>query len=176
MREHRFATLVACLLALGALLPFAPGLAATDDGAEPVHVAVLELGAAGEREISERTSHIGPTVGIEVEPIENWLEVEFGATTYRSQGATNWELELPLKKPFQISSTLELMPGLGPTWAHTTQSGQRPTTWGAEAVIDLFFWRSKHFGWYLEPSYGIAFGHGNPRSATLTAGLFFAVP
>lgn len=66
-------------------------------------MAVLEFGATGEREISERNSHLGPAVGIEIEPIENWLEMEFGASTYRSHGATNWELELPLKKPFRLS-------------------------------------------------------------------------
>jgi hypothetical protein len=68
------------------------------------------------------------------------------------------------------------MPGLGPTWTHTTQAGKRPGSWGAEAVIDLFVWRSKRFGWFLEPSYGVALGNGNKKSAALTAGLFFAVP
>jgi hypothetical protein len=42
-------------------------------------------------------------------------------------------------------------------------------------VIDLFVWRSKRFGWFLEPSYGVALGNGK-KSAALTAGLFFAVP
>jgi hypothetical protein len=90
MREQPFVALVARALSLCVLLPFAPALAATDDGEGPEHVAVLELGATGEREISESTSHVGPAVGIELEPIENWLEVELGASTYRSRGATNW--------------------------------------------------------------------------------------
>ena len=173
---HPFASVVAGSLVLCALLSFAQTLAATDDGAEQDHVAVLELGATDEREISERTSHLGPAIGIEIEPIENWLEIELGAATYRSQRATNWEFELPFKKPFRLSSTIELMPGLGPTWAHTTQPGEEPSTWGAEAVIDLFFWRSKRLGWYLEPSYGVTFGNGKKKSAALTGGLFFAVP
>ncbi len=140
------------------------------------HVAVLERGATGEREITEKTSHFGPAVGIEFDPIENWLESEFGASTYRSQGATTWELELPFKKPFKLSSTIEVMPGAGPTWSHTTQPGVQSSTWGAEAVVDFFFWRSKRFGWYLEPSYGITFGNGDRISAALTAGVFLAVP
>jgi len=176
MREQPVVTLLARALPLCVLLPFAPVLAATDDGEGPEHVAVLELGATGEREISERTSHIGPAVGIELEPIENWLEVELGASTYRSRGATNWEFDLAFKKPFRLSSTVELMPGLGPTWTHTTQPGERAGSWGAEAVIDLFVWRSKRFGWFLEPSYGVAPGNGSKKSVALTAGLFFAVP
>jgi hypothetical protein len=164
------------MMALAALLPFAPMLAAADEGEQRAHVAVLELGATGERELSERTSQLGPAVGIEIEPIENWLEIEFGASTHRSQGATSWELELPFKKSFRLSSTIEVMPGLGPTWAHTTQPGVRPSTWGAEAVIDLFFWCSKRFGWYLEPSYGLTIGSGDQKSLALTGGMFFAVP
>jgi hypothetical protein len=168
--------LVALTLPLCVLLPFAPALAATEDGEGPEHAAVLEFGATGEREISQSTSHVGPAVGIELEPIENWLEVELGASTYRSRNATNWELDLAFKKPFRLSSSVELMPGLGPTWTHTTQPGERPGSWGAEAVIDLFVWRSPHFGWFLEPSYGVALGNGNNKSVALTAGIFFAVP
>jgi len=176
MFKHPCATVVVGSLALCALLQFAPAIAATDEGAEQDHVAVLELGATGEREISERTSHLGPAVGIEIEPIENWLEIELGTSTYRSQGATHWDLELPFKKPFRLSSTIEVLPGLGPTWAHTAQPGERPSTWGGEAVIDLYFWRTKRLGWYLGPSYGITFGNGNKKSVALTGGLFFAVP
>jgi|ERR1019366_573880 hypothetical protein len=175
MNEHPLAAVLVAP-ALGALLLLAPVPAGADDGEERDHVAVLELGATGVREISERTSHLAPAVGIEFEPIENWLEIELGAATYRSGGATNWELDLPFKKPFRLSSTVELMPGLGPTWAHTTQPGERSSTWGAEAVIDLFFWRSKRLGWYLAPSYGITFSNGNRKSAALTAGIFFTVP
>ena len=176
MFKHPFATVAAGSLVLCALLPFAPVLASDEQGAEPDHVAVLAFGAEGEREISERTSHLGPAVGIEIEPIENWLEIEFGASTYRSQGATNWQLELPFKKPFRLSSAIEVMPGLAPTWDHTTQPGERPSTWGAKALIDVFFWRTRRFGWYLAPSYGIAFGNSNKTSAALNAGVFFAVP
>jgi hypothetical protein len=170
MNEHPLPT------ALGALLLLATTPAGAADREERDHVVVLELGATGEREISERTSHLGPAVGIEIEPIENLLEIEIGASTYRSRGATNWEIELPLKKPFRLSNSVEIMPGLGPTWAHTTQPGERPSSWGAEAVIDLFFWSSKRLGWYLEPSYGLTFGNGNKKSVSLTGGIFFAVP
>jgi hypothetical protein len=151
-------------------------MAAGDEGEEAKHLFVLELGAAAEREISEHSSHLSPAVGIEIDPIENWLEIEFGASTYKSRGATNWELELPFKKPFHLTSSVEIMPGVGPTWAHTTQPGERPSTWGAEAVVDLFWWAGKRIGWYLEPSYGLTFGGGSQKSAALTGGIFFAVP
>jgi hypothetical protein len=153
-----------------------PAIAAPDQGAERDHLVILELGASGEREISEHTSHIGPVVGLEVEPIENWLEIELGVSTNRSQGARNWEIELPFKKPFRLSGAIEVMPGLGPIWTHTTQPGARSSVWDAVAVIDLFVWRTRHLGWFLEPSYGISLGYGNKKSVGLTGGIFFAVP
>jgi hypothetical protein len=39
--------------------------------------------------------------------------------------------------------------GLGPTWAHTTQPGQQSSSWGIEAVVDLFVWRNKRFSWFF---------------------------
>ena len=66
--------------------------------------------------------------------------------------------------------------GLGPTWSHMTQATQRPSAWGAEAVLDFFFWRSKHFGWYVEPTYGIALGNNNHKSMSLTGGIFLTAP
>jgi hypothetical protein len=62
--------------------------------------------------------------------------------------------------------------GLGPTWAHTTQPGQQSSSWGIEAVVDLFVWRNKRVGCFLEPSHGIAPGNENRKSMGLTGGLF----
>jgi hypothetical protein len=172
--DSRAASVAQAIAFCALLLAAAPVIA--DEDAEQDHMGILELGVTGEREMSEHAWHTGPAVGIEVEPIENWLEIEFGASTIRSHGATSWELELPFKKPFRLTSTVEIMPGLGPTWTHTVQPGEPPSTWGAEAVLDLFFWRSKRFGWYLEPSYGVNLGNGNKQSAALTGGIFFAIP
>jgi hypothetical protein len=67
------------------------------------------------------------------------------------------------------------MPDLGPTWSHTTQSGEHTGTWGTEVVLDVFIWRTKRMGRYLEPSYGITFGSRNQKLVSLTGGVFFAV-
>jgi hypothetical protein len=52
-------------------------LAQTDDK-EPA--AVIELGAAANRSLTEGQSSFGPTVAVEATPIENWLELEAGVT------------------------------------------------------------------------------------------------
>lgn len=176
MPKRPFSSTVGGSLALCALLETAPANAATDEGAGQDRIVILELGAAGEREMSEHTSQLGPAVGLEIEPIENWLEIELGASTNRSQGVRNWEVELPFKKPFRLSSAIEVMPGLGPTWSHATQPGAQSSAWGAVAVIDLFVWRTTRLGWFLEPSYGIALSNGSKKSVGLTGGIFFTVP
>ena len=143
-------------------------------GEEGERRVFVEFGVVAEREITERNSHLGPAIGIEGEPIENWLEVELSASTYRSRGATTWGLEMPFKMPFRWSDTVEVMPGLGPTWSYT-QTGARRGVWGAEAVVDFFYRPGSRMGWYVEPSYGYAFG-GGAKSVAITGGVFFAVP
>jgi hypothetical protein len=138
-------------------------------------VAIVEAGATGERELSEGSTHFGPALGVEIEPIENWLEIEFGAARLRNSGATVWDLDLALKKPFRLSDDLEIMPGIGPTWEHTNRPGERATNWGAQAVVDLFFWHNRRCGLFVEPAYGVAFADGR-KSVTITAGIFVAVP
>src|ERR1700719_3799236 len=68
-------------------------------GAE--HAAVLELGGAGEWGLTDSASHYGPTLAVEVTPIEHWLELEFGVTAFRNHGAKEWETDLLFKKPYQ---------------------------------------------------------------------------
>lgn len=176
-KHHRSDSRAAlALIAIGALfvIPY-PAM-----GAEPPeeeHPLIVEVGAAGERELAAGGStHVGPSVGFEIEPIESWLEIELGASRFRDGRATVWDLDLPFKKPFRLSETLEVMPGLGPTWEHSNRTGERASTWGGEVVVDFFFWRSRRVGWFIEPAYGVAFAEGHKTSATITAGFFAAIP
>lgn len=138
MRIKRFAPFVVFAFAGSGTVKMSSAFAEGAENKGKDHVAIVEFAATAEREISERSSHLGPAIG---------------ASTNWSHG-THWELELPFKKPFRLSESVEVMPGLGPTWSHTTQTGQRQSAWGVEAVVDFFFWHGKHVGWYLEPSYG----------------------
>ncbi len=50
--------------------------------------AVIEVGAASEHRVSGGSSSFGAPLGIEVTPIENWLELEFGVAALRSSVQT----------------------------------------------------------------------------------------
>lgn len=145
---------------------------------EKEHVAVLELGGAVFGNITDGTSSFGPSVAVEVTPIESWLELEAGTTALFRRHSTEWGTDLVFKKPWDLSKKVEFMLGLGPEWVHANQYGTTTNSISAEVVADFMFWRSaKHrFGWYLEPTYEYNFGRGHEQSLGLTGGLLISLP
>jgi len=140
--------------------------------------AILELGGAGGWSLKGGGSSFGPTVAVELTPIENWLELEGGVTRLFARHSAEWDTDLLFKKPWTLSRKAELMIGVGPEWIHTRAKGATRNSAGGEAALDFMFWPSgKHrFGWYLEPSYEYNFGRGHEQSLGITGGLLIAVP
>jgi hypothetical protein len=119
---------------------------------EEDHALVFEAGLAGERSIPEGVSNFGTTLAVEVTPIEEWLELEFGVTALVTSGHPELSSDLVFKKPFPLSPTSEFMIGLGPFVARTVSGPGTGTAHGVEVVLDLMFWRNRNTGWYLEPA------------------------
>ena len=140
--------------------------------------AIVELGAAAGRSLKGGGSNFGPTVAVEVTPIEKWLELEGGVTRFFGRHSTEWDADLLFKKPWTLSHKAEFMFGVGPEWIHTNANGVRMNSVGGEAVLDFMFWPSgKHrFGWYLEPGYEYDFGRGHGQSLGISGGLLIAIP
>ena len=139
--------------------------------------AVVELGAAADRSLTEGQSSLGPTVAVEVTPIEKWLELEAGVTPLFRRHSTEWSLDLLFKKPWTFSEKMEFMIGIGPEWIHTNAYGIKANSVGAEVAPDFMFWSSKkhRFGWYLEPSYEYKFGTGHEHSLAISGGLLIGI-
>jgi hypothetical protein len=140
--------------------------------------AVLEIGGAAGRSITESQSSFGPTLAVEVTPIENWLELEAGVTPLFRRHSTEWSVDLLFKKPWTLSGTKEVMLGIGPEWIHSNAYGTKLNSVAAEIVPDFMFWSSKkhRFGWYLEPSYEYKFGPAREHSIGLSGGLLIGIP
>jgi hypothetical protein len=85
--------------------------------------AVIEIGAASSRNLQDHASSFGPTVAVEITPVENWLELEAGLTPSFGRNATEWGVDLLFKKPWTLSPTVEFMVGIGPEWIQTRESG-----------------------------------------------------
>ena len=145
---------------------------------EKEQVAVLELGGAAFWNVKDGTSSFGPSVAVEVTPIENWLELEVGTTALFRRHSTEWGTDLVFKKPWDLSKKVELMLGAGPEWVHANQYGITTNSVSVEAVADFMFWRSekRKFGWYVEPTYEYNFGRGREHSLGVTGGLLIAIP
>jgi hypothetical protein len=158
------------------LFLYAGNVFAQSNEKEPV--AVLELGGAANWSVTGGKSSFGPTVAVEVTPIENWLELEAGITPLFTRHLTEWDADLLVKKPWTISKKAEFMFGVGPAWIHTTKYGTTTNSVSGEAVLDFMFWPSaKHkFGWYLEPGYEYNFGRGHEQSLGMSGGLLIAIP
>src|ERR1700747_3005934 len=122
---------------------------AISQAAEQEPSAVLELGAAADRSLTEGQSAFGPTVAVEVTPIEDWLELEGGVTPLFRRHSTEWSIDLLFKKPWTLSEKTEFMLGLGPEWIHTNGFGLKQDSVGIEAAPDFMFWSSKkhRLGW-----------------------------
>jgi len=141
-------------------------------------VAVVEIGASPSRNLKDHSSSFGPTVAVEVSPIEKWLELEAGVTPSFGRHTTEWATDLLFKKPWTFSPTVEFMAGVGPEWIHTNESGATANSIGGEAVLDFMFWPRRwghKYGWYVEPAYEYNFGKGHERSIGASFGLLIAI-
>jgi hypothetical protein len=140
--------------------------------------AVVELGGAPGWNLKDGGWSFGPTLAVEVTPIENWLELEMGVTASFGHHSTEWDTDILFKKPWTLSKKVEFMFGVGPAWVHTREYSMTTNSVGGEVVLDFMFWPSaKHrLGWYLEPGYEYNFGPGHERSVGISCGLLIAIP
>jgi hypothetical protein len=141
--------------------------------------AVVEVGGSAIHGLTGEGASFGPTVAIEVTPIENRLELEAGVTSLFRRHSTEWSADLLFKKPWTLSKKAEFMVGIGPEWIHARQYGTVTNSLGGEVIADFMYWPSsaKHrFGWYVEPAYEYKFGRGREQSLGVSGGLLIAIP
>ncbi len=174
-RSRHICSALCCLPILALSVSCAPAFAVAQDAAtEPI--AIVEIGAAASRSLNSGSA--GPTVAVEVTPIDNWLELEAGVTPLFNRSSTEWDTDLLFKKPWTLSSKAELMAGIGPEWIHTNQPGAQANSISAEAALDFMYWpAARHkFGWYLEPGFEHNFGRQQEQSFAISGGLLIAIP
>jgi len=141
------------------------------------HVAVIEVGGAGDWGLNGGAAAIGATVAAEVTPVEHWLELEAGVTAVPTRGRQQVSADFLFKKPFPLLPTVEFMAGLGPelTWKLGGAGNARSVA--TEVALDLMIWPRKNIGCYVEPSYSLAgFSARSDRSVGVTAGLLIGLP
>ena len=184
MPRNLFWFAVASLCTFIGCLPI-HGQVASKDSTAPVQTtvkeqenkAILEIGAATSWNTSGGSATFAPNLAAEIEPIENWLELELGVSPFYSHSAQEWDTDLLIKKPWTLSRKAEFMIGVGPQWVHLNQRGRWTNTVAGEVAGDFMFWPTgKHrFGWYLEPAYDYSFARGHQKSLGISFGLLIGL-
>jgi hypothetical protein len=170
------AAFIAQAIKLLALTVAASAITASCQASAADAEAELEIGTVAERSVAgNAAAHAGPSVAIEFTPIEHWLELEAAVSRLQIDGAAEWETEVAVKKPFDLSPGVELMLGLGPTWTHSGAPLEQSDSFGAELILDLQFWRTRRWGWFIEPSYSVGFSRGSDRAVAVTAGVLLSL-
>jgi hypothetical protein len=174
--SYKLVSMLRCVkFAVVACLLLCAGSTSAQSVDEKEH-AVVELGGAGFRDITNSASSFGLDAAVEVTPVKNWLELEFGTTGLFRRHSKAWGTDLLFKKPWDLSPKVEFMLGVGPEWDHSNQYGITTNSVAAEAMADFMFWpwKKHRFGWYLEPTYEYSFARGHEQSLGATGGLLIS--
>jgi hypothetical protein len=109
---------------------------------------------------------------VEVTPVKNWLELEFGTTALFRHYSTEWGTDLLFKKPWDISPKVEFMFGIGPEWDQSNQFGMKSNSFSAEAVGDFMFWPSREHPFRLvsRTNLRVSLARGHEQSLGITGG------
>jgi hypothetical protein len=136
----------------------------------------IEIGAAGEWDLPNDFG-FGPSLGVEHTMIKEWLEVEAEVSPAFINGSVELDTELTFKKPFNLSSNVEMMVGLGPEWLHKVGHGATTDSIGGVILADFQIWPSpeRTYGWFIEPNYSCDFGRGREQSLGATVGLVIPI-
>jgi hypothetical protein len=177
MNRMWVATLCITLFAAGHAAIAQENGSVQSDPPEKEAAAILEVGAEPARSLSGSGWTLSPTVAVEVTPIENWLELEFGVTPTFSHHSTEWDTDFLFKKPWTLSKKVEFMFGVGPEWIHIREHGISTNSVAGEIALDFMFWPSpkRRFGWYIEPAYDYAFGRSHDQAISVSIGLLISV-
>ncbi len=160
----------AVIIATLALIYFAAELASAEE--ESGHELELQVGGAGEWSLDGEHSNFGVALGAQYTPVANWLELEVEFSALGTNGHPEYEGEFMFNKPFEISPTVEIEAGVGPSLTRTVKGPDKGTAVGVEFGLELNFhpFRNKRLGWYIEPSWSITPRNGE-KSVGATTGL-----
>jgi hypothetical protein len=169
-------------LLLGALTAIIPGVGqakGNDDHEQPDddrldHTIIVGVGGAAELELGEGSLHPGANVMVEWDAIENWLELEIGASMLAANRGVEAPIDLLVKKPFKLASWAEFMVGVGPEVVRVSNPTTKAAYFGAEAALDFMFWPwGRRVGLWVEPEYDVIFNPGASSGIGTTGGVLF---
>ncbi|MGD0678273.1 MAG: hypothetical protein ABSC94_22920 [Polyangiaceae bacterium] len=151
------------------------GKASAEGSVEGVeHTIIVGVGGAAELELRGGAVHPGGNLMLEWDAIENWLELEVGASVLSADGGVEVPIDLLVKKPFRLTRWAEFMVAIGPEVVAVSNPTTKATYFGGEAALDFMFWPwERHVGLWIEPEYDFIFRDVVSHGLGSTGGLLF---
>jgi len=139
------------------------------------HTIIVGVGGAAEWELADRALRPGANLMVEWDAIEDWLELEIGASILSANGGAEVPIDLLLKKPFRVARWAEFMVGIGPEMVPVWNATTNATYFGGEVALDFMFWPwGQRVGLWIEPEFDLTFPDGRVSSSIGgTGGLLF---
>lgn len=134
---------------------------------------VFEIGGAAGWGLEHGDFSAGPDIGLEYTVIERWLEVEVSTTPAFSKGQVEFDTDLVLKKPFELTDRLEFLAGGGPLWIHNPERDSVAAEAATEFVYEA--WPERHAGIFTQQLYSYDLGKGHEQSLGFTVGLHIGI-
>jgi hypothetical protein len=98
LAEASLSILIGCLPAHGQVAPQASPTRSETTVDDKENKAILEVGAATSWNVSGGAATFAPNLAVEIEPIENWLELEVGVSPFYSHSSKEWDTDLLFKE------------------------------------------------------------------------------
>jgi hypothetical protein len=137
------------------------------------HTIVVGLGGAAEFELGDGSLYPGTNLMVEWDAIENWLELEVGASVLSANGGVEVPVDLLAKKPFRLARWAEFMIGVGPELVYVSKP-TKATYFGGALALDFMFWPwGRHIGLWVEPEYDLIAHRGASSGLGTTTGVLF---
>jgi len=146
-----------------------------DSGDAIEHTIIVGVGGAAEWELADGALHPGANLMVEWDAIEDWLELEVGASILSVDGGAELPIDLLFKKPFRVARWAEFMVGIGPEVVPVWNARTNATYFGGEVALDFMFWPwGQRVGLWIEPEFDLTFPDGRASSGIgSTGGLLF---
>jgi hypothetical protein len=138
------------------------------------HTIIVGVGGATELELADRSLHPGANLMVEWDAIENWLELEIGASVLSANRGVEAPIDLLIKKPFKLAPWAEFMVGVGPEVVLVSNPTTKATYFGGEVALDFMFWPwGRRVGLWVEPEYDLVFDQRGSSGIGATGGVLF---
>jgi hypothetical protein len=115
---------------------------------------------------------VGVSIGVERVLVPGWLDVEVSVLVAPGSGGLTLPIDLVLKKPFELSPTVEAFIGLGLA-TEWFEAGESETAYGAASQLGVYYWLDPHFALAFEGEYNLLLSPETEHEVVLASGGAF---